>query len=113
MISAASTSGAAHESGPRGIAKAVGAGLKFGSMYIPYRKAYITGMNPLTFLTFLTFFTFGEMTMMSAVAILFSGGIGPFCFGRCWADSCGYWATCSKTMQPSTSDQPGHSAVEY
>jgi glucose uptake protein GlcU len=75
LISAASTSGAAHESGPRGIAEAVGAGLMFGSMYIPYRKAYITGMNPLTFLTF---FTFGEMTMMTLIAILFSGGVGPF-----------------------------------
>jgi glucose uptake protein GlcU len=75
LLSAASTSGAAHESGPRGIAEAVGAGLMFGSMYIPYRKAYITGMNPLTFLTF---FTFGEMTMMTAIAVLFLGGIGPF-----------------------------------
>jgi glucose uptake protein GlcU len=75
LISAASTSGAAHGSGPRGIAEAVGAGLMFGSMYIPYRKAYITGMNPLTFLTF---FTFGEMTMMTAVALIFSGGVGPF-----------------------------------
>src|SRR5207248_911735 len=75
LISAASTSGAADENGPRGIAEAAGAGLMFGSMYIPYRKAYITGMNPLTFLTF---FTFGEMTMMSVVAILFSGGPRPF-----------------------------------
>ena len=47
----------------------------FGSMYIPYRKAYITGMNPLTFLTF---FTFGEMTTVTVVAIVFLGGIGPF-----------------------------------
>jgi glucose uptake protein GlcU len=75
LISAASTSGAAQGSAPRGIAEAVGAGLMFGSMYIPYRKAYITGMNPLTFLTF---FTFGEMTMMTAVALVFTGGIGPF-----------------------------------
>lgn len=76
LISAASTSGAAeHGNGPRGIAEAVGAGLMFGTMYIPYRKAYITGMNPLTFLTF---FTFGEMTMMTAVALIFTGGIGPF-----------------------------------
>ena len=75
LLSAATTSGAASERGPRGIAEAAGAGLMFGSMYIPYRKAYITGMNPLTFLTF---FTFGEMTMMTAVAILFSGGAGAF-----------------------------------
>ena len=75
LISAASTSQAAHGSAVHGIAAAVGAGLMFGSMYIPYRKAYITGMNPLTFLTF---FTFGEMTMMTAVALVFTGGVGPF-----------------------------------
>jgi drug/metabolite transporter (DMT)-like permease len=75
LISAASTSEAGHGSAMHGIAAALGAGLMFGSMYIPYRKAYITGMNPLTFLTF---FTFGEMTMMSLVAVAFSGGAGPF-----------------------------------
>ncbi|MFL6417478.1 MAG: GRP family sugar transporter [Bryobacteraceae bacterium] len=75
LISAASTSQAAHGSAARGIAAAVGAGLMFGSMYIPYRKAYITGMNPLTFLTF---FTFGEMTMMTVVAVFFSGGVNAF-----------------------------------
>jgi glucose uptake protein GlcU len=75
LISAATTSGAAHGNGLRGIAEAVGAGLMFGTMYIPYRKAYITGMNPLTFLTF---FTFGEMTMMTTVALLFTGGVTPF-----------------------------------
>ena len=75
LISAASTSEAAHGSALHGIAAAIGAGLMFGSMYIPYRKAYITGMNPLTFLTF---FTFGEMTMMTVVALVFTGGVGPF-----------------------------------
>jgi drug/metabolite transporter (DMT)-like permease len=75
LISAASTSEASHGNALHGIAAAVGAGLMFGSMYIPYRKAYITGMNPLTFLTF---FTFGEMTMMTAVALLFTGGVTPF-----------------------------------
>ena len=47
----------------------------FGTMYISYRKAYITGMNPLTFLTY---FTFGEMTMITIIAIVFLGGVGPF-----------------------------------
>jgi glucose uptake protein GlcU len=75
LISAASTSEAGHGNALHGVAAAVGAGLMFGSMYIPYRKAYITGMNPLTFLTF---FTFGEMTMMTVVALVFSGGVGPF-----------------------------------
>lgn len=75
LISAASTSQAAHGRALPGIAAAIGAGLMFGSMYIPYRKAYITGMNPLTFLTF---FTFGEMTMMTVIALVFTGGVGPF-----------------------------------
>ena len=75
LISAASTSETTHRSALHGIAAALGAGLMFGSMYIPYRKAYITGMNPLTFLTF---FTFGEMTMMTVVAVGFTGGVGPF-----------------------------------
>jgi glucose uptake protein GlcU len=76
LLSTATASGAAAQgSALRGIAEAIGAGLMFGSMYIPYRKAYITGMNPLTFLTF---FTFGEMTMMASVALVFMGGVGPF-----------------------------------
>ncbi len=35
-------------------------------MYIPYRKAYLTGMKPLSFVTF---FTFGELGMMTALAV--------------------------------------------
>jgi len=73
LLSAASTSEAVHGNAYRGIAAAVGAGLMFGSMYIPYRKAYITGMNPLTFLTF---FTFGEMTTVALLAIGFLGSPG-------------------------------------
>lgn len=75
LISAASTSEAGHGNALRGIAAALGAGLMFGSMYIPYRKAYITGMNPLTFLTF---FTFGEITTVTVLAVVFLGGIGAF-----------------------------------
>src|SRR5690242_12563986 len=75
LISAASASQATHGSAVRGIACALGAGLMFGSMYIPYRKAYITGMNPLTFLTY---FTFGEMTTVTILAVVFLGGVGSF-----------------------------------
>ncbi len=75
LISKASTSEAAHGSAVRGIAAALGAGLMFGSMYIPYRKAYITGMNPLTFLTL---FTFGEITTVTVLAITFLGGANVF-----------------------------------
>jgi glucose uptake protein GlcU len=71
LISAASTSEAGHGNALRGIAAALGAGLMFGSMYIPYRKAYISGMNPLTFLTL---FTFGEIFTVTLLAVIFLGG---------------------------------------
>ena len=40
-------------------------------MYIPYRKAYISGMNPLSFVTV---FTFGELGTVFALALVFGGG---------------------------------------
>jgi drug/metabolite transporter (DMT)-like permease len=47
----------------QGVSAALGAGLLWGTMYVPYRKAYITGINPLSFVTI---FTFGEVgTMLS------------------------------------------------
>lgn len=75
LISSVSTAATAHADALRGIAAALGAGLMFGSMYIAYRKAYITGMNPLTFLTF---FTIGEIVTAALVAIAFLGGATPF-----------------------------------
>ncbi|HEX4773088.1 MAG TPA: GRP family sugar transporter [Bryobacteraceae bacterium] len=75
FISAASTSQAGHGNALRGVLAACGASLMFGSMYIPYRKAYITGMNPLTFLTF---FTLGEIVTVTFIATAFLGGVGPF-----------------------------------
>ena len=39
-------------------------------MYVPYRKAYLSGMNPLSFVTF---FTFGELGMMTALAVGYLG----------------------------------------
>jgi hypothetical protein len=41
-------------------------------MYIPYRKAYISGMNPLSFVTV---FTFGELGTVWALAVIFDGGV--------------------------------------
>ena len=75
LLSLVSTSHSASEHPIRGVASALGAGLMFGSQYIPFRKAYITGLNPFTFLTF---FTFGEMTTMTIVAVSFTGGWWPF-----------------------------------
>src|SRR5215470_13434744 len=66
---ASSTQGPAGHSF-RGVWAALGAGVLWGTMYIPYRKAYLTGMNPLSFVTF---FTFGELGMMSALAIGYTG----------------------------------------
>jgi hypothetical protein len=43
-------------------------------MYIPYRKAYLTGMSPLSFITF---FTVGELGMMTVLALTYSGGFAP------------------------------------
>lgn len=53
-----------------GVWAALGAGILWGTMYIPYRKAYLSGMNPLSFVTF---FTFGELGMMGAIAISYLG----------------------------------------
>lgn len=63
-----------HEAAPGkaglGIAAALGAGILWGTMYIPYRKAYLTGMNPLSFITF---FTVGEVVTMLSLAIGYRG----------------------------------------
>lgn len=61
-------SSGAHTAGANpthGVFAALGAGVLWGTMYIPYRKAYLSGMNPLSFVTF---FTIGEVAMMSALS---------------------------------------------
>jgi drug/metabolite transporter (DMT)-like permease len=55
----------------RGVAAALGAGLLWGTMYIPYRKAYLSGMHPLSFLAF---FTLGEIATMAFLAWSELGG---------------------------------------
>lgn len=57
-----------------GIFAALGAGLLWGTMYVPYRKAYISGMNPLSFVTV---FTVGEVLTMSIISVTFMGGTTP------------------------------------
>ncbi len=54
-----------------GILAALAAGALWGTMYIPYRKAYISGMNPLSFVTV---FTFGELGTVLTMAVIFGGG---------------------------------------
>ena len=56
----------------RGIAAALGASLMWGTMYVPYRKAYISGMNPLSFVTA---FTVGELGTVFALTLALDGGL--------------------------------------
>lgn len=56
----------------RGILAAAGASLMWGTMYVPYRKAYISGMNPLSFVTA---FTFGELGTVLALTLALDGGL--------------------------------------
>jgi glucose uptake protein GlcU len=67
-VASSSTAPAAHSL--RGVWAALGAGILWGTMYIPYRKAYLTGMNPLSFVTF---FTFGELGMIATLAVSYTG----------------------------------------
>src|ERR1700730_3363133 len=69
LAAASSTEGPSAHS-MRGVWAALGAGILWGTMYIPYRKAYLTGMNPLSFVTF---FTFGELGMMGTLAVSYLG----------------------------------------
>jgi glucose uptake protein GlcU len=55
----------------QGVLAAAGASLLWGTMYIPYRKAYISGMNPLSFVTV---FTIGELGTMFALVLSLDGG---------------------------------------
>jgi glucose uptake protein GlcU len=56
----------------QGIAAAAGASLLWGTMYVPDRKAYISGMNPLSFVTA---FTLGELGTMFALVLALDGGM--------------------------------------
>ena len=92
----------AHE----GILAAAGASLLWGTMYIPYRKAYLSGMNPLSFVTV---FTVGELGMMLLLTAGLGGGfqslvtqlnrlrrLSSGCFS---VDFAGSSATCSNSIR--------------
>ena len=68
--------GGAHH-GFGGIIAAIGASLMWGTMYIPYRKAYISGMNPLSFITA---FTVGELGTVLALTLALDGGMHSSAF---------------------------------
>jgi glucose uptake protein GlcU len=61
----------------RGIAAALGASLMWGTMYVPYRKAYLSGMNPLSFVTA---FTVGELGTVLALTLALDGGVHSAAF---------------------------------
>lgn len=65
-----------------GVTAALGAALLWGTMYIPYRKAYLSGMNPLSFVTV---FTIGEVVTVTILALSFEGGWGAL--GEALADA--------------------------
>lgn len=54
-----------------GILAAAGASLLWGTMYVPYRKAYLSGMDPLSFVTV---FTVGELGTVFALVFALDGG---------------------------------------
>ena len=55
-----------------GLLAAAGASLMWGTMYVPYRKAYLSGMNPLSFVTV---FTVGELGTMFLLTWTLDGGM--------------------------------------
>jgi glucose uptake protein GlcU len=56
-----------------GTSAALGAGLLLGTMYIPYRKAYLSGLNPLSFITIITL---GEMVTIGLLVLTLQDGNG-------------------------------------
>jgi hypothetical protein len=66
------TGGAQSQHSVQGIVAALGACLMWGTMYVPYRKAYLSGMNPLSFVTA---FTIGELATVGVLAVTLGGGI--------------------------------------
>jgi drug/metabolite transporter (DMT)-like permease len=71
LLAVASAAESPAEHPLRGILAALGAGVLWGTMYVPYRKAYLTGMNPLSFIAF---FSIGELGMMSTLTLVYGGG---------------------------------------
>jgi drug/metabolite transporter (DMT)-like permease len=71
LLAIASSAQSPAEHPMRGILAALAAGVLWGTMYVPYRKAYLTGMNPLSFIAF---FTIGELGMMLTLAVAYGGG---------------------------------------
>jgi glucose uptake protein GlcU len=72
----------------RGILAAIGASFMWGTMYVPYRKAYISGMNPLSFVTA---FTVGELGTVFALTLIFDGGLNSPAFSLIHRPGLVFW----------------------
>jgi len=72
----------------QGLIAAIGASLMWGTMYVPYRKAYISGMNPLSFVTA---FTIGELGTMFALTLCLDGGRKSSVFQLAHSQSLLFW----------------------
>ncbi len=88
LLAIASAAGAPGGRAARGVLAALAAGVLWGTMYIPYRKAYLTGMNPLAFVTF---FSVGEVGMMAVLALADRGGLRPLAAELAGARSVLFW----------------------
>jgi drug/metabolite transporter (DMT)-like permease len=88
LLAMASSAQAGGVTATRGIVAALAAGALWGTMYIPYRKAYLTGMNPLSFVAF---FTIGELGMMLALALGEAGGASSLWFQLVQAKDVLFW----------------------
>ena len=73
MLAVASATQSGGAAAMRGIVAALAAGALWGTMYVPYRKAYLSVMNPLSFVAF---FTVGELGMMLTLALAETGSAG-------------------------------------
>ncbi len=71
-----------------GLLAAGGASLMWGTMYVPYRKAYLSGMNPLSFVTT---FTVGELGTMFALTWTLDGGRHSSAFQLATSRSLLFW----------------------
>jgi drug/metabolite transporter (DMT)-like permease len=72
----------------QGLVAAAGASLMWGTMYVPYRKAYISGMNPLSFVTV---FTVGELGTMFALTFALDGGRKSSIFQLAQSQNLVFW----------------------
>jgi len=79
---------AAAQHATRGILAAIGASFMWGTMYVPYRKAYISGMNPLSFVTA---FTVGELGTVFALTLALDGGTKSSAFSLIHQPGLVFW----------------------